>query len=111
MILKLIFLLSFLSLNTLAQDLSREQIISVLNQMKEAGIVPASEAPIIESKIIQMTPTQFEKLKGVAKNIAEKNPTMNKEVEPSLEKAAASVDTNSVEFKDATNHIDEILKN
>ncbi len=58
-----------------------------------------------------MTPEQFSKLNSVAKGVADKNPAMNQETAPTLENAAASVDTDSQEFKDASAEIDQVLKN
>jgi hypothetical protein len=104
--------ISIFSLPVLSQDeISKEHVLSMLEEMKKEGIVPAHEAPKVEAQIKALTPEQFGKIKNVARGIAEKNPTMKQEKAPTLQSAAESVDTDSDEFKEATKELDKILKN
>lgn len=80
-----------------------------MEQMAKEGIIPASEVPGVRAKIQAMTPEQFGQIKGVARSIAAKNPSMNQKAEPTLQNAAASIDVDSTEFKDATKELDKIL--
>ena len=107
-----LILLALLSFDLYAQDdISKEHVLSMLEEMKKEGIVPAHEAPKVEAQIKAMSPEQFGKIKNVARGIAEKNPTMKQEKAPTLQSAAESVDTDSAEFKEATKELDKILKN
>ena len=110
---KLIFVfLALFGLNLYAQDeISKEHVLSMLEEMKKEGIVPAHEAPKVEAQIKALSPEQFGQIKNVARGIAEKNPTMKQEKAPTLQSAAESVDTDSDEFKEATKELDKILKN
>ena len=108
----IVFFLCILSFNVFSQDeISKEHVLSMLEEMKREGIVPAYEAPKVEAQIKALSPEQFGKIKNVARGIAEKNPTMKQEKAPTLQSAAESVDTDSAEFKEATKELDKILKN
>ncbi len=93
-----------------AQDISKEHVLSMLEQMKKEGIVPADKAPEIEAKIKGLSDAQFEQIKGVARGIAAQNPQMNQTAAPTLQNAANSVDVDSKAFKDASKELEKIIK-
>lgn len=104
------FILTFFTFTLYANELSKDQVLSILSEMTKEGIVPKEEAPKVEAQIKALTDSQFNQIKDVARKIAAKNPEMNKETTPTLQNAANSVDTQSPEFKQASEELENILK-
>lgn len=102
----LIFTLLFSSL-VFAEDLSKDQLLSTLQQLKSSGMIPADKAPEVEKLIKDMSPDQLAKVQGVARGVAAKSPEAKSD---SVEDAAHSVDTDSEEFIEGEEEVKKILK-
>jgi hypothetical protein len=109
---KFIILLAMLLTNAVwASDLNKEHLLTVLDQMKKEGIVPSEEAPKVEEKIKGLTEDQLNQIRIMAGQISAKNPLMNQPTTPTLQSAASSVDTESKEFKEASEKLKKIIEN
>jgi hypothetical protein len=106
----LIFVIIMLNHSVYASDLSKEHLLSVLDEMKKEGIVPRDKAPEVEEKIKSLSPEQFDQLRVIAGQVAVENPLLNQKTEPTLESAAQHVDTNSPEFKKATEQLKQVIQ-
>jgi non-ribosomal peptide synthetase component F len=104
-----IIILAVLSFSVFASDLSQDHMLSVLDQMAKEGIVPAHEVPKVRQEIQAMTPSQFNQMKGLARDLASKHPQMNQATEPTLESAAQNVNVDSPEFKETSQKLEKIL--
>lgn len=92
---------------TFAEDLSRDQILTVFEQLKGSGMIPAHEAPAVEKMIKEMSPDQLAKVQGLARGVASKAPAPQSD---SAVEAANSIDMNSKEFIDAEEETKKLLK-
>jgi hypothetical protein len=109
---KFLILSVLLITNTLlASDLNKDHLLSVLDQMKKEGIVPSEEAPKVEEKIKGLTEAQLNQIRIMAGQISAKNPSMNQPTTPTIQSAASSVDTESKEFKEASEKLKKIIGN
>lgn len=110
MIKLLIFFTLFISFACLADDLSKDQILGVLQDLKAQGMIPADKAPEVEKAIKEMSPENLSKIQGVARGVAEKSPESKSEKPVSASEVANSVDMESKDFKDAQSEIDKIMQ-
>jgi hypothetical protein len=109
---KFLILLAMLLMNVVwASDLNKEHLLTVLDQMKKEGIVPSEEATKVEEKIKGLTEDQLNQIRIMAGQISAKNPLMIQPTTPTLQSAASSVDTESKEFKEASEKLKKIIEN
>lgn len=104
----LVLLLAFSTLTmAFAEDLSKDQILNVMQELKSTGMIPADKAPEIEKMIKDMSPAELAKVQGLARGVASKTPEAQSD---SGGDAKNSIDMNSKEFQAGEEEIKKMLK-
>lgn len=104
-----LLLLSFLSFSSFAADeISKEEVLKTLHQLKDSGFIPKDKIPEIEAKIKNMNEAQFNGTKDVARGIASKQDA-NFKSEPTAAEAAGKINRNDPAFKQGVEQLDKLL--
>ncbi len=96
---KSLFFFCILSLNTLAFNVDKNDVGSMIDQMVAKGIISKTDGEKAKKDMGKMTASQWSEVNEKGRALANKQGAKNKNVDLSVDSAASNIDFDSAEFK------------